>query len=215
MSPIDLVGHLANLIYCVGFIIKNILWLRLVMIVAAIVEIIYLYNFPDGPVWVYIYWCILWIAVNFVQLTILLREKITLKFSPEEYRLYQLTFSSIPEILYKKLISVAKWGDTDPESILVDEGVEFDKLLLIYSGIAEVESQNELVAYLRDGNFVGEMSFISGNLTSARVRALSEIKYVYWDKSTLTKILNKSKELDDGLRTVFNIDLVKKLTKKK
>ncbi|MDQ1267050.1 MAG: hypothetical protein QG635_2203 [Bacteroidota bacterium] len=211
----EILGHGANIIYVIGFMVRNILWLRILMVGGAITEIIYSYYYYNDPLWVNIFWCSIYILVNFIQLILIVRDKLNLKFTEEESRLFKLAFTPMNEILYKKLIGIADWVEADPGFVLVDEGVKIDRLLLIYSGIAEVENKGTVVAYLRDGNFVGEMSYITGNVTSAKVTALSHLKYVVWDKETLGSLITRNKDIDESLKSIFNIDLVKKLSKGK
>jgi len=185
------------------------------MILGSIFEIFYFYfyNFPK-PDWNPILCDIVWILVNTIQLGILVSERINLKLTDEEDKVFKNTFPNLTRIEFKKLIRIAKWADTKSNTTLVEEGVILSKLMVIFSGIAEVKKQGYTEAYLRDGNFVGEMSFITGNVTSAQVDSFTDLRYVYWEKATLNMLVAKNHEIEEGLRASFNLDLVKKLVKK-
>lgn len=192
--------------------VKNMLWLRTVMILGASLEMIYAFFIAPEPLWEIISWAVVWIIVNAVQLALLIKEKMGLKFNDDEIRIYRLVFSSLPELHFKKLLSVARWESCPENTVLIEEEVRINSLMLIYSGIAAVSAKEKTIAYLRDGNFMGEMSFITGNLTSARVKTLSPTRYLIWDRENLNELLLKNKELEDGLKSVFNVDLINKLT---
>jgi hypothetical protein len=210
----NIIGHFYNFIFIIGFILRNILWLRIAMIFGALIELIY-FIIPGNQDWGNVIWSLIWIIVNTIQIILLIRTKSDLKLSDDEYRIYKLVFTPLNQRNFKKLITKARWESVKAGTILVQEGVHLSKLILIFSGVAEVKIEGQLVAYLRDGNFIGEMSFITGNKTSAKVTALSEIKFLTWDKEDLNNIISESKELEEQLNDVINFDLVKKLVQGK
>ncbi len=214
MDILDILGHTYNVVYVIGFLIKKIIWLRLVMIIAATLEIIYFYYYSDKPLWTNIQWSSAFIAVNLYQLYFLLKERITLKFNEKEKILYKLSFSPMSEIDFKKFIKKAKWNSSYEGTVLVEEGTVLEDLILIYSGIAKVESNENVIAYLGDGNFAGEMSYITKSITNAKVTSISEIEYLTWNRKDLDKLISSSKEIDESLKTIFNLDLIRKLNKK-
>jgi hypothetical protein len=210
----EIYGHVFNIIYVVALVMKNMLWLRITMIIAASMELIYRLLTSKNPD-VDIIWCVVWIIVNSVQLIILIRERMNLKLNDDEEKIYQISFNKLPKVYFKKLLQFADWENVKPGTILIREGSHIDKLMLIFSGVAKVQNAGIVTAYLRDGNFMGEMSYISGNPTSADVMALSEIRMISWEKEKLSSLLKKYKQIDEGMKVIFNIDLVKKLSKKK
>ena len=195
--------------------IKNMLWLRVVMILGACSEIVYnYYYFESKPQWSPIIWCIVWILVNAFQLAILIKDRMNLKLTEEEEKIYNLSFPKLSKVEFNKLIKSAKWTESEPGTVLVEEGAVISRLIVIFSGIAEIRMNNEIVAYIRDGNFIGEMSFITGNVTTAQVVCFTNCRYLYWDKSLLMNLIGKHHEIEEGLKSSFNMDLVNKLVKK-
>lgn len=194
--------------------VKNMLWLRLLMIFGAISEIIYFYFIGEKPQWNPIIWDMVWILVNTIQFAILIKERVNLKLNDDEEKLYKLSLSNIPIVEYKKLMKIAIWETVEPKTLLIDENIIFNKLMIITNGIAEVVQRNNVVAYIRDGNFMGEMSFITGKETSAQVISFTELSYVYWEKGPLQNLLSKNHIIEEGLKSSFNFDLVNKLIPK-
>lgn len=213
MSLLDLLGNFYNLVYVLGLLVKNILWLRLVILFAAILEIVYNFLCPEIQ-WPDIYWTAGYILVNVYELFFLVRERINLRFTEKEKIVHLLSFAPMNDVNYKKVLNISKWQKADPETILVEEGVILDKLILIFSGVAKVEINDQIVAYIGDGNFVGEMSYITNNMTNAKVTSITEIEYLTWNRTDLNKLISSSNEIDESLKTIFNLDLVSKLTKK-
>jgi hypothetical protein len=203
-------NHTYNLFYLAGFAFKNILWLRILMIIGAAIETIY-FILPNNIDWYNVSFGIGFILINSIQIIVLKRSGSKVKLSDEESHIYNLAFTPLHKKNFKKLISEAKWETAQTGTVLVMEGMRLDKLMLIFNGVAEVRTDGQIVAYLRDGNFIGEMSFITGNKTSAKVTALADMKYLTWDKEVLTTIASASKEIEEELSSVFKMDLMKKL----
>lgn len=207
------ISHLYNIIYIIGFFLKNIIWLRIAMIIGAIFEIIFFLMVGDKElVWTLIY-CSIWILVNLYELILLLKEKISLRLSERELLLYELSFKFLSKINFRKLLDIAEWHNADKETVLIEESTKIDKLYFITKGVAQVESKDKIDVYISDGNFAGEMSFITNELTTAKVTAITPIEYLVWSREELLSLLAKSKEIEEGLSTIFNYDLVKKLSK--
>ena len=208
----DFIGHFYNLIYIVGFVVKNMIWLRIVMIVGAIFEIYY-FVLIGQDVAVTIFWCSIWITVNLVQLFFLLKEKMGAKFTEREKLIHKLSFSSLSDVDFRQLLNIAEWKNADENTVLIEESTELNNLIFITQGVAKVESHDHVTAIIGDGNFAGEMSFISQELTTAQVTTVTPLEYLSWEREKLYKLLRKSKEIEEGLKTIFNLDLVKKLSK--
>jgi len=113
---------------------------------------------------------------------------------------------------FSKLLKIAEWKQAKENSVLIEESVEINNLIFITEGVAKVESNGKTTAYLGDGNFAGEMSFISRKLTTAKVTALTPVEYLSWERTDLDELMRKSKEIEEGLKTIFNLDLIKKLS---
>jgi hypothetical protein len=210
---LDILGNLFNAAYVVGAMIKNMLWLRVSMIVGCLIEILYAYWYSP-PIWLEIYWCALWLVVNSVQLIILVRERVSLKFDEDERWLYRTVFANFSELNFKKIMKLAQWRIFNPKDVLVEEGVVIEELMLVFHGNAIVESKGRNIAFIRNGNFVGEMSFISGSTTCAKVTAQSETRCLIWKRNDLVSLMQKHPEIEMGLKSVFNVDLLLKIQEK-
>ena len=73
MNYFDFFAHAASILTGIAYLIKDILWLRLLTIVACIAGIIYNYSVPQIPLWVVIYWNLLFLAINVVQIAIIMK----------------------------------------------------------------------------------------------------------------------------------------------
>ena len=101
--------------------------------------------------------------------------------------------------------------EAGPSDQLAREGETLDNVMVIFSGRVSVRVEEKLVAELTDGQFIGEMSFLTGESASATVSATEPTRYVAWSKNDLKHFLERNPNLSPLLQTVIGTDLVKKL----
>lgn len=200
-----------NMFYLAGFIVKDILWLRVLIIIGFNIELVYHFRDLHKPEWAEIAWCGFYIIVNGWQFTMLYRERKNLKFTDEELALHAKVFKNMPKTAYRKLLNIAGYEDLPIDFVMVHQNTTIDKLALISDGLAKVEVDKSTVSYVRNGQFVGEMSFLSGNLTTATVTTIDETRCLLWDKEQLKELMRKDIEVEASLQMVFSSDLLSKL----
>lgn len=206
-----LVTSIFNMFYLAGFIVKDILWLRVLIIIGFNIEMVYHFRDLHKPEWAEIMWCGFYIIVNAWQFTMLYRERKNLKFTDEELSLHAKVFKNMPKTAYRKLLNIAGYEDLPIDFVMVHQNTTIDKLALISDGLAKIEVDGKTVSYVRNGQFVGEMSFLSGNLTTATVTTIDETRCLLWDKEQLQQLMKKDIEVEASLQMVFSSDLLAKL----
>jgi len=91
-------------------LVKDILWLRLLTVLACIAGIIFNYFVPATPLWVIIYWNLLFLAINIVQIGIIMKERSEVDFTEEEKELHETLFKNFAPFEFMKLLRVgAGW----------------------------------------------------------------------------------------------------------
>jgi CRP-like cAMP-binding protein len=129
----------------------------------------------------------------------------------DQQRLYQLAFHSVTTREFLKLLELARWEEAADGQFIVRKGEDIDRMMVIHSGSASIRCGERTVAELGPGQFVGEMSFITGDPTSADVVALKKLRYVSWSKDSLRGLLDERPQLKVALQDVIGTDLVGKL----
>jgi hypothetical protein len=207
----SLLGHLSYLLAAMSFLLRDILKLRVMAICAALANIAFAYNGELGPNWIPVFWQAVLAAINIVWSFKLIRERRGVSFTPEERELHETRFQAFSPVEFMKLMRVAQWSRADSGDALANAGEPLEHLLLIYNGRVEVVRPGAAMRELRDGDFVGEMSFIRGGSASADVRCVSETRYIAWPKQVLKDLLSRNPAMDATLQTVFSEDLTRKL----
>jgi hypothetical protein len=208
-----LFGHLASVLTMAAYILKDILWLRLLAILSCFAGIAFnFFIIPSTPIWTAIYWNILFAIINIVQVAIIIKQRSGVHFTDEEKELHDTLFKNFAPFEFMKLMRVGKWLEAKDGEVLTTEQKPLDSVMLIYNGLVGVESKGKEVARLKDGNFIGELSFITGGAATATVRALRPTRYVSWPKEAVRQLLNRNPSMKFAMQALLSTDLSKKLT---
>jgi hypothetical protein len=204
-------GHLASVLTMAAYLLKDILWLRLLTILSCFAGIAFNFIVPATPLWTVIYWNILFAIINIVQVAIIIKQRSGVHFTEEEKELHQTLFKNFAPFEFMKLMRVGHWLEAKQGQILATEEKPIDSIMLIYNGVVAVESHGKEVARLKDGNFIGEVSFITGGAATATVKALLPTRYVSWPKDAISQLLNRNPSMRFAMQALLSTDLSKKL----
>jgi CRP-like cAMP-binding protein len=209
----------ANVLYIFCYIVRDVLWLRILAVAAMLIMIIYYawglldstQNFATQ--WSCIYWQTAFISINLVWIGLIFHERRPPRMTDEQKHLYDLVFRTCcsPQDMLK-LLAAGNWCNARPGDRLVSKGIDLDKLLLIYEGSASVLVDDQLLATLRGGDLVGEMSFLTRQLTVADVIAKGPMRYLCWNRKELEELFARRVELRSAINALIGHDLIQKLT---
>ena len=89
MNIATLAGHLAFGLIAFSFLVKDILYLRVLSILASLFSVLYNFYIPVEPMWLAINWNIIFVLVNIYHIAVIIYEKRPVKMSPKEKELYE------------------------------------------------------------------------------------------------------------------------------
>jgi hypothetical protein len=158
---LDLLVHAANVLYLVAFMVRDILWFRILAVVAALCLIAYLYSRPD-PLMASVYWNLVFTAVNVYWIGRLLLERRPLALSAAEQRLCELVFRTMTPREMTALLKLATWESAKAGECFVQRDQPLNRLMVIYSGRACADVDGRTVAELQPGHFIGSISYVTG-----------------------------------------------------
>lgn len=202
--------HTANAIYLVSYVMRDILWLRIFTVAAAICLILFFYQQPEpllGPV----YWNLLFIALNAIWIARLLYERRPVNLTEDEQDLCTLVFRTITPREMINLLKIGIWNVAEAGECFVAAGSRLDTLMVIHSGRACVVVDGKPVQSLHPGQFIGSISFITDEIAPTNIVAQEPTRYVCWPKSKLKGYLTKNPELHAAIQATLGADLTKQL----
>ncbi|MCA9176506.1 MAG: cyclic nucleotide-binding domain-containing protein [Planctomycetales bacterium] len=200
--------HVANVLYFFSYSVRDILWLR-ALTVAGMTLCLPYYGMRATPEWPPIFWHVVFIAVNLFQIGWLLKERMPIELNVDEAMLHVGPLRMMSPQQVRKIVRQGVWRKASPGERIVEEGQQLNRLILIHSGEVDVRSSGDAVARLTGGQFVGEMSYLTGKPTTADVLATGPVLYLEWTDKQINHQLDT--DLFLALQSAIGIDLVEKL----
>ncbi len=200
----DIIGHLAFGLIAFSFLVKDIFWLRIMSIAASLFSIFYNYFIPAEPMMIAIFWNGVFILVNLYHIAILIYEKRPVKMNPKDKELYDTMFKSMSPVEFLKITKLAKWKKFKKNSKIITQGKPVKDLHLIYNGTVDVVVGIEPVAVLKDGQFVGEMSFLTEKPATATCVVKHETECLVWDQQSFKDLLKRNPSLYFSIQSLLS-----------
>lgn len=202
----------ANLLFCLAYVVRDMAWLRALTILAASFTLPYFFN-QSEPLYSAMGWQFAFIAINGVNLTILLLERRPVQLTEAQRQLHMTTFRILTPREMLRVLKPARWQTAGEGEKLIRQGQDLQQLMLLHEGCAEVRRDGQFRANLGPGDFVGEMSFATGQKTSADVIAREPVVYLVWETEDLEKIYQKNPKLKDAMQWLLGVDMAQKLSR--
>ncbi|MDJ0612211.1 MAG: cyclic nucleotide-binding domain-containing protein [Rhizobiaceae bacterium] len=208
ISPAVLI-HLGALLYIVGFLVRDELLLRLLVLGGTALYILYYFLFPDEPLWDAIITSLILAAANLWVLFKIMYERTTFALSDEELKLYQ-AFETLNPGQFRKVLRSAIWHSASGDELMCIENERAEHIYYLIEGEATVE-KGEKNFSIGASSFVGEIAYVLNGNYTATVKAKPGLRYVEWRSDNLRKLSNKNPALHNALIALFNRDLAAKL----
>ena len=207
----DIAGHIASLLFCASYLVKDILWLRSISMVGSVAAIVFFYIVPDTPLWTVIVWNVVFIGINATHIAVLIKERTRIVFTDEESELYGTLFKNLAPFEFMKLMRIGQWKTVEENSVLTIAGEPQSSVILLYNGSASVKAMDRDLANLRDGDFIGEMSYATMANASATVTTTSACRLVEWPQETMRRLLSRNPTMRIATEAVISADMARKL----
>ena len=204
MDLASLAGHLAFGLIAFSFLVKDILWLRVVSILASLFSVFYNYFIPIDPMWLAINWNIVFVLVNIYHIAVIIYEKRPVHMDDKNNELYETLFKDLTPVEYLKISKAACWKTYQPDDVVIRQQHLVPDLILIYNGTIDVKVDDNKVAELRDGEFVGEMSFLTEKSATATCVVKHTTECLVWKQKEFKELLKRNPSLYFSLQTLLS-----------
>lgn len=195
----------------VAYLFKDILWLRLIIAFAFALDIIYIYFFQKTPDWMRINWDFVYIIINLLFASFLIKELLQAKLTSEEKTAHKEVFPFLTKSEFYKLVKISKFQTLPKGSIITEENKSITQLTLIFDGDANILKNNHIISHLRQFSFIGEMAFTTNRNASATVITTRSTKVFIWDFAALKELFNRIPPIRSAFQTSVGIDMAYKL----
>ena len=193
-----------------GFLARDELWLRLLMLAASVLYLFYYYHVADAPLWDALITNATLAAANVAMIIVVILERTTFSMSRETAELFR-QFPMLSPGQFRRLMKMAVHHAPDAPVALTAAGEDVVRLCYVLSGPVTIR-KGAVEASVGAGMFVGELAFLTGKPATATVTAEPGARYLEWDAAALRRVVGKSPKLQVALQAQFNEDLVRKVS---
>ena len=208
-NPISAVGHLNYILVILSVSMSSMRWLRIFAICSGVVGVFY-YGFLVSDE-ISATWEFIFALVNAIQLAIVLLSGRRRARDEDERLFVETVMPTLEGSLRARMLKLARWQTRAEGEVLVEESQATPQLVFIARGAASVEKAGTIVGVCGPGDFLGEMSFLTGKPASATVRVANEVRCCVYDPAVLKALAKKNPTIRQALEFSFNRNLVGKL----
>jgi len=208
MEFLSVLGNFSYLLVAISFAVKEMFWLRVLSILASVCGIIFnTYAFPT-PLWFAINWNLLFMAINFAHIALLVRDRLSVQFTPEEDFLASSFFKRLTRVEAMKLFRLGKWESYAGDEIVHDSGKTAGKVMLLCHGQVEVLRGGQALRKLHSPYIIGGSALVMKQREHAEsVVARSDARAMAWDVEALHALFAKEPSIKSHLEDLFVIQL--------
>jgi hypothetical protein len=207
----SLAFHLSNALYLVSYAVKEILWLRLVTVLANIITLSAIAGMSPSPPLATYAWQGVFFVINLARLVQLIHERRPVRLSAELQRLSVGRFRHLRPRELVRLVAVGEVTDHAAGERVIRRGEPLAALAIVLAGTARVERDDAATVELADGAFLGELAYLTGRAPAADVVAATPLKVVRWPSPALRAYLGAHPEVRTVVQAVLAADLADKL----
>ncbi len=201
---------IANITYCIAYVVRDILWLRILTIIAALL------TFPYFIVQVEVlYSALLWQSafalINIINVAKLLHERRPVSFTDDEQMLRNLVFPNFTPYQLKQFFALAQWHKAEKSDVLFTEGTKPAELYLLADGEVDILQNGNRLQRRLSGTFIGELSMMTDNAASADVVFATQSRYVSWSHAAIQEFQDRHPDFARSFNTLLSLDVARKL----
>jgi len=213
MNIATLAGHLAFSLIAFSFLVKDMLYLRFLSILASLFSVFYNFYIPAEPMMIAVGWNFVFVVVNLYHIAVIVYEKRPVKMDDKNTEIYETLFKNMTPVEYLKISKIAKWVKFESGMSIITQDVRVNELVLIYNGTVDVAVGGKKVAELKDGHFVGEMSFLTEKPATATCIAKHSTECMVWQQHEFKNLLKRNPSLYFTLQSLLSAQVSSNLVK--
>lgn len=199
--------HVGYALMLCALVARDILWLRSILICAQSVLSAYAWGMGLTGMGL---WNAGFVAINTVWVIIILRQRRAVTLPPELKRLHQRYFAALSPPEFLRFWHQGRHQTIASGASLTELGTIPESLYFLLSGHVAVRLRPG-VSSLPAGHFVGEISLLTGEPSSADVSADGIVKAIAWPTEDLKAIKDGNALLWTKIQSVLGHDLAEKL----
>lgn len=203
--------HVAAALYLAGFLFRDQIMLRFLVVVGDFVYTAYYLFAPAEPLWGGAFWSVVFIIVNSIMITRIIADRAHFGLTEDELQLFRRLDTMTPGE-FRRFIRVASWKTASADTVLTEENKPLDNLYFVLDGDITIDKVGNRHR-IDPGVFIGEVAFLLTQPASATVTVASKARYVTWDAGALRRLLIRAPTLRIAFNAALNRDMAAKVAR--
>ncbi len=208
----DWLSNLGFVLLLASYLTSDIVRLRQLALVGLGVLAVATYGGGLHPLWLTGVWLVVLLTVNVARILLKSSANALADLTIEEEALRSWLFPTMTRPDFVKLLRAGTRSTIGSGTFLATQGEKIDELHFITQGAAHVIANGMVVATLREGSLVGEVSFFRDDMATASVVAQGDIKVLSFGRNQLRKLMHEHEALQRAMHESIGRDLGFKLT---
>ncbi len=202
--------HAANILLLVAYSVRDILWLRLFAVAAALISLPYFIRQPE-PLWEPIIWSSVFAAINSFQSWRLFIERRPVKLTPEEEEIRRLVFPELPSRKVLQILSIGTRANVEIGERMLERGKTVEAISVIVRGKVRVTRDDRVLGEFVAGHIVGSALLMSGVAADVDAVVVEPVRCMRWEVEPLDRYLAANPETRIVLQKYLALDLAGKV----
>lgn len=202
--------HIAMLGYVTGFLFRNQIILRILVLCGTAFYISYYYLHPSEPLWGAIFASFMIMGANLIGLGRILYSKMMFGIT-SEHRPVFAAMAGLEPGEFRRLMRIGEFHIAESAEVLTRENEDSDSLFFVVHGTLRAEKEGRRFA-IPNKMFIGEIGFVLHRTATATVRLATGGTYIRWDKKALRTALDESASLERAFEALLGRDMARKVS---
>jgi hypothetical protein len=203
--------HVGAAFYLAGFLFRDQLMLRGLIIAGDLVYILYFLLAPNEPLWGGVFWSAVFMAVNAWMIGRIVADRTHFRMSEDERRLFALLDGLSPGE-FRRLMKVGRWHLAAEPTVLTRESQPLERLYYVLDGAVTIDKGGHSFP-IAPHVFIGEVAFLTGQPASATVTVAENSRYVSWERGPLRRLQLRAPSLTMAFHAALNKDMAAKVAR--
>jgi len=202
--------HASNITRVFSFSAKDILWLRILAIFGSLIGMPYFY-LQKEVLWEPIIWSSAFVTINGYHVWRLWLERRPIQLSPDEAKLYNMTFFPLNPRQFLELVRLGHWADLRAGDIVIRPGEPIEELAVPLTESVEGRVSHRSLGTFAAGAIIGASAMFDGRVSQLEAVASESCRVLHLPVLAIKERARKNPQLARTLERIAREDLARKL----
>ena len=199
--------HIANILILLSFLVKEIMYLRILSIFGGFAFIGYFSLNFDTVQWSGILWNSFFILINLYQVIQLIIERRPIKFNERELQMKKIAFPDISDREWLDLLNIGEWKTIAKSNYT--SSIFTDTIVILSDGNLKCSHINRTSTNLSVGSLIGGICYLTGETVYEDISCSSDIEMLAWNISDFRVYVQSKPQVSAGFQKLIGQEIIR------